>query len=605
MDKATRFVANTLEELIACHAGVLLVFDRTTKPSQAVRTLLEAARDDDTQACKDAPTSVCLNNDWLHTLPSCQVPVVPPANKRLFILVGTPAKPMFTTIRSTTDACFTASYANNRAIVLAKGVCMLPLGTQQHNVFGVDEVVVLDGIIKALHNKGLISWGLPAGSKKDILDKAFDRYEAKNIALPAPRAWSGSSWGLLVSWTKYINQVKLARPRIPVINYYDSGLSTIIMMMTLAEQKVSLLTDADGLRMIKEGSIGHVVSKLNHLATVHPLKSTPAVYNFWLGDGAARLNGCMELSLHHMQNYSGKSLMTVFIFNNQNWAIEDSLVSHEVEEHKLFNKQYYDLLAAHPKVRLCNTEAELKAFLLELSSKTNDFLAGNAEPEMQIVVLRCFNATLPPVLGDTSVLRSSVDMAFMCDVLGHFAVGCQHKVPLYGCSHFESIQYLDIFFQERPEGKKYQYICGKTDIQASHMAGYIQPEGKCVLFINDLFGVHSLGETLKMVLSGFGGRQLLIFIWHPQLLAPDGNFEYHRQPMVWPSPGPTFMSFFARTAKDVYFHEFDGRPDCNLKVKEAIGKGTPLVVVNMLPIQERGYLQLDTRVAISAPPSKL
>lgn len=33
-------------------------------------------------------------------------------------------------------------------------------------------------------------------------------------------------------------------------------------------------------------------------------------------------------------------------------------------------------------------------------------------------------------------------------------------------------------------GKNYQYICGRTDIQAAHMMGFHQPEGKCVLFIN-------------------------------------------------------------------------------------------------------------------------
>lgn len=69
-----------------------------------------------------------------------------------------------------------------------------------------------------------------------------------------------------------------------------------------------------------------------------------------------------------------------------------------------------------------------------------------------------------------------------------FADGCNHRVPLYGCSAFEYIQYLHVFLENMPEGPKYQYVCGRTDIQAAHMCGYQQPDGKCVLFINDVYG---------------------------------------------------------------------------------------------------------------------
>ena len=130
-------------------------------------------------------------------------------------------------------------------------------------------------------------------------------------------------------------------------------------------------------------------------------------------------------------------------------------------------------------------------------------------------------------------------------------------------------------------GKQYQYICGRTDIQAAHMMGFHQPEGKCVLFINDpwqldtttqpmdrfwgqltakksmflivsiglgdgcawldvlycrqfktaaqklsiphggtkdVYGINSLGESLRFLLSGFGGRQVLVMVWHPSVL---------------------------------------------------------------------------------------
>ena len=97
----------------------------------------------------------------------------------------------------------------------------------------------------------------------------------------------------------------------------------------------------------------------------------------------------------------------------------------------------------------------------------------------------------------------------------------------------------------------------------------------------DVYGVNSMGESLRFVLSGFGGRQVLVVVWHPSVLkaAPFtgfwvyrvdrvdrvyrvyravvctatreklqsacsaaaeviDNFHLHRPPMVWPSLGP-------------------------------------------------------------------
>lgn len=50
--------------------------------------------------------------------------------------------------------------------------------------------------------------------------------------------------------------------------------------------------------------------------------------------------------------------------------------------------------------------------------------------------------------------------------------------------------------------------------------------------------MNSLGESLRMVLSGFGGRQALVMVWHPSVLKVIDNFHLHRPPMVWPSLGP-------------------------------------------------------------------
>jgi hypothetical protein len=153
-----------------------------------------------------------------------------------------------------------------------------------------------------------------------------------------------------------------------------------------------------------------------------------------------------------------------------------------------------------------------------------------------------------------------------------------------------------------PEGKKYQYVCGRTDIQAAHMCGMVQPDGKCVLFINDVYGVNSLGESLRAVLSGFGGRQLLVVIWHPSLLTLIDHFHLHRPPMVWPNIGPQLAKYYVRKESDALFVDFEGgtsTPRVAEQVLTALSAGTPLVVVNVLPEQERNYVSLDIRVKAS------
>jgi len=155
-----------------------------------------------------------------------------------------------------------------------------------------------------------------------------------------------------------------------------------------------------------------------------------------------------------------------------------------------------------------------------------------------------------------------------------------------------------MFMREMPEAKHYQYVCGRTDIQAAHMCGYEQPEGRCVLFINDVYGVNSLGESLRLVLSGFGGKQLLVMIWHPSLLKVIDHFHLHRPPMVWPSLGPEICKYYVRSENDALFVNFDGSDGSRVlpQVREAIGRGLPLIVVNMLPEQECNYVPLDVRV---------
>eukprot|EP00808_Paulinella_micropora_P016335 g45862.t1 len=535
----------------------------------------------------------------------------------LHIFVGYPGKALHHVIKSSSDPSFFKSYHANRSIVLARGAVMLPVGGHEENIFGVDEDAVLRAIIAALRAKGTVRWGLKKVTKATVMQHSYEQPPALHGPMPALPRWEGTSWDVFAEWIRYLNKLKLSRPQIPIVNYFDCGLTAMVCMGYAADKKVSLLKDADGFLMIKEGSIGHTMSKMLQLATSESEKTRQAVYNFYIGDGACRLNGGMELAFDLMERYDSQAMMNLVVFNNEKWAIEDSLVGHECEQHHLYNRTYYDLLCKHPSVTLCETEKDFEATMTEISKKVHVFATGDGKPSFNVIVTRCFSK-LPAEFGDRSAVRTSSDMKFMCDTLGYFAADCNRKVPLYSCSHFESIQYLDIFMNEKPEGKKYQYVCGRTDIQAAHMAGYLQPEGKCVLFINiiiiiikgsylqpegkcvlfinDQYGLHSIGETIRMLMSGFGGRQLMIFIWHPLLTAPDDNFSWHRQPMVWPSPGPDYMRFFIRNAKDVHFHEFDGNPAPG--VLKAISAGTPLIVINMLPLQERDYLQLDSRVSI-------
>ena len=127
-----------------------------------------------------------------------------------------------------------------------------------------------------------------------------------------------------------------------------------------------------------------------------------------------------------------------------------------------------------------------------------------------------------------------------------------------------------------------------------------------LLFINDVYGINSLGESLHMVQSGFGGKQLLIFVWHPSLLKVADHFHVHRPPMVWPSVGPSLAKYFVSKESDACFIEFDGEShdETALTVHKAIDHNTPLIVVNMLPEHERNYVNLEMRAPVRPVQSK-
>ncbi|CAE8629932.1 unnamed protein product [Polarella glacialis] len=603
-DKATRFVCKTLQQVIKDSKQVLVVLGYDASRNQACKDLMWVAEDNVSEAaCKGAPVQVNMGTDWVHTFPHLQRMELPDPGERLMVYIGTPAKYLGKCLRSNLPAKLDAAYRKAQLVIVCKGACMLPIGPQEQNVLGIDEEKVAAAILESVGAKGKVVWGHGKGSKQDLMVQAFDRCGNRKVAEP-PKALklsaehSGNDIGFyhLASYAKYLNELKLANPTLPMANYYDTGLLVSVMMGFIVDSGVSLMTDGDGLRMLSDASIGHTISKVNQLVTVSHYASTRGIYNCFIGDGACRLNGGVELACHLMEGKQHVSMVNLVIFNNHKWAIEDNLVDDAEQEHVLYDKTFYDLIASHPNVAVCENELQLQAALVSLSEKSIKYAAGLEPGGMNLIVVRGLDIKVPPVLGDLEPIRKSPEMAFMRDVLGKFAAGCEQKVPIYGCSAFEFIQFLHIFMGEMPEARKYEYICGRTDIQAAHMCGFEQPDGKCVLFINDVYGINSLGESLRSILSGFGGKQVLVMVWHPSISSVIDNFNMRRPPMVWPSMGIELASYFVRSEKDALFVEWEGQRTAG-KVGEAITAKTPLIMVSMMPEHERDYVALEIRAS--------
>jgi alcohol dehydrogenase, propanol-preferring len=598
--RATKIAIRVVRERIARAPSVQIQIGEDARHMRPIEELLKESSDMQGDIDR-SNTLICMARDWLNTFPWTKNPERKHIHGSLLIYIGTPSKYLSMCLRSNRGR-FDSAYADNRLIILCRGACMLPLGTQEQNLFGVHTDEVIDAIIDAARTRGDLAWSHGAGTKAFMLQQAMGFGGSQELPPPETFATDNSAdlvkFDYLVRYQKYLNEVKMARPNLPLINFYDTGLTVSVLMGAMAVAGVSQLMDSDGLAMIRDASIGHIISKLNQLVMVQTLAQHKAVYNFWIGDGACRLNGGMEVAFHLMEDYSSESMITLFVFNNYNWAIEDNLVADTMEQHTLCNAAFYNMLSEHENVCLCENDLELREAISYLTRKTDEYVKGKVRGSFNIVVVRGLDMDLPPVIGDIDPIRNSPEMAFMRRVLGHFADGCKKQVPLYGCSAFEYVQFLDIFLKEYPEGKRYQYVCGRTDIQAAHMCGYHQPEGKCVLFINDVYGINSLGESLRMLLNSFSGKQLLLMIWHPSLIKVIDHFHLHRPPLVWPSIGPELCKYYVRNESDAMFTNFAGEDDglVALQVESAFAKKTPLVVVNMLPEQERDYLSLDIRV---------
>jgi len=160
------------------------------------------------------------------------------------------------------------------------------------------------------------------------------------------------------------------------------------------------------------------------------MRSTAGVYSFFIGDGACRLNGGMELACHLIEDYTLSSIITIFLYNNGIWAIEDNLVGGPEAEHKLGNFKLYELLGHHANFSICETDLDLRATLSHLSKKTEKFIRGEHIGEINVIVMRNMNDLhLEPVLGNLDKIGCSAEISFLRDTLGYFAHGCKWRVP--------------------------------------------------------------------------------------------------------------------------------------------------------------------------------
>ncbi|KAJ1452664.1 hypothetical protein M885DRAFT_568466 [Pelagophyceae sp. CCMP2097] len=611
---ATRLVCRVLTALIVNQKrGILVIVAQDASYSRTCRQLMSMSNDDEAErpasdvvetGVQLAATTVVMNNCWCNSFPHTSHLEVPDINDRFVIFIGTPGKylamcrhRMHSRLMNQLDD----SYGANSVVFITKGVVVMPVGSQEQNIFGTESEEVVEAVVNALQQRGDVVWGHGAGTKLQLLERAFAHLPT--TAQPAPlnalHAIELAHVGFdhFTDYLRFANRLKLAtasaNPEFPVVCYYDTGLVVSVIMGWTVDAGVSLLTDRDGLSMLRDA---------NQLIKVSPLRDQRGVYNFFIGDGACRLNGGLELAMpdaaDHVESFGAQSMINLFIFNNEKWAIEDNLVGEEMAWHHLANRRFYDVVGAHPSVTMCESTAKMATTLEKLSKKQLRYVQGDEAPSLNIIIVRNLEVELPgQLLGDLNSIANSPEIWFLRETLGPYADKIESKIPIYGCSAFEYIQFLNHFVQNTHEGQMYQYVCGHTDIQAAHMSGFEQPEGRCVLFVNDVYGTNGLGEALRFVQSGLGGKQLIVFIWHPSIIKVIDNFHLHRPPMVWPSLGSELAKYYVRKDSDAVFVDFDGEHirDAVDRVRQGILEGTPLIVVNMLPECERSFIALDIR----------
>lgn len=557
------------------------------------------------------------------------------AGSRYTVLIGQPSNYIGMAINSQFPGIYQQCFDDaSFSVVTSTNSCMLPIGKSVESVVGIDSMMVCNAIKEYLKDSGkTIGWSHGEGTKTTILNWIMPSLNGMIADKPMPAPLTSSdfanddnsddierSFKDFDQFFAYMNQLKAARPGQTLCNYFDVGLTVTLISAHIARSGISLLLDTDNFATLNEGSIGNTMTKMVQLTKTKPYRTKPAVYNFYVGDGACRLNGGLELIfdlIEKAQAYDDfKPLLNLFVFHNNFWAVEDNLVGKYEEEHKLHNQIFYDLLGAHDQSTTCRTEEELAAKLGQLTDKfdrytrslepqsageeydTNAWLGNHIE---LIIVESMREIPLPPpILGDLSGIKTSPEMIVFKSALEHFAKGCKEPIPIYGCSAFEYIQYLDTFMSEDSElSRKYEYCCAKTDIQAAQLCGYTQPEGKAILMINDVYGIHSLGEALRAHMQKVeSNAQIMVWIWHPMFEGVMDLFTVHRPQLVWPSVGPHYIKYFANNQKDLASIELTGDgTDTIREIVDATNAGTKLISVNMIPSFDRNSIAIDTHIS--------
>ena len=232
---------------------------------------------------------------------------------------------------------------NSLAVVASNNAVILPIGNQIELIVGVDSHKIVAGIREyLLAADQTIEWSHGVGTKNKLLRRLFphkfgDAFDTVGSPLPKPLQWETDfdhdsestlerSFNHFDTYFRYMNQLKTSRPKGTILNYFDVGLTVSLVEAHIAASGNSLLVNNENWDTQNEGSIGHTMSKMYQLTKVTAYRNKPAIYNFYIGDGACRLNGGLELlfdminKAHDKDDF--KPILNLFVFHNGIWGIE-------------------------------------------------------------------------------------------------------------------------------------------------------------------------------------------------------------------------------------------------------------------------------------------
>mmetsp|Transcript_131800 Transcript_131800/g.409735 ORF Transcript_131800/g.409735 Transcript_131800/m.409735 type:complete len:180 (+) Transcript_131800:275-814(+) len=74
--------------------------------------------------------------------------------------------------------------------------------------------------------------------------------------------------------------------------------------------------------MLRDAGVGHVSSEINQFVALMPRCQARAVSNVFVGVGACRFTGGVELACHDIEGYNAEFLDELLIFDNKRRAVE-------------------------------------------------------------------------------------------------------------------------------------------------------------------------------------------------------------------------------------------------------------------------------------------